>query len=119
VDEFWDVISADLEPPFDALWARRVWGWAQLSRPAKRCYLECALQDVLEEGPLSREEVERLDSRRRRHYFHTMLVWVRCSGMEAVRRNRLEARQTILDELESLEAPRKVFLSWRNRYGAE
>ena len=90
-----------------------------MSRPAKRCYLECILQDLLEEGPLSRQEVERLDRGCREFYFRIMFTWVRGSGMAAVRRARLDARQVILDELEGHAAPRMVFLSWRNRYGGE
>ncbi len=117
--EFGAAIDANLKAPIDALWARRVGGWAELSLPAKRCYLECVLQDVLEDGPLSMKEVERLDSGCREYYFRMMLVWVRGSGVAAVRRAKLAARRAIVDELESRAAPPRVFYSWRNRYGGE
>lgn len=112
-------IDDNLRAPIDALWALRVRGWAELSLPAKRCYLECVLQDVLEDGPLSRREVERLDSGCRAYYLRAMLVWVRGSGMAAVRRDKHDVRRTIVDELEGRAAPRRVFYTWQNRYGAE
>ena len=117
--EFGAAIDANLRAPIDALWAERVRGWAGLSVPAKRCYLECILEDVLEDGPLSRPEVERLDSGCRDYYFRLMLVWVRGSGMAAVRRSKLDVRRTIVEELEGRAAPRRVFYSWRNKYGGE
>jgi hypothetical protein len=117
--EFEAAIDANLTAPIDALWAQRVRGWAELSLPAKRCYLECVLQDVVEGGPLSGLEVERLDSECRDYYFRMMLVWVRGSGMAAVRKSKLDVRRTIVEELEGRAAPRRTFYSWRNKYGGE
>lgn len=116
--EFSAAIDANLKAPVDSLWAQRVKGWAALSPSAKRCYLECILQDVLEGGPLSRQEVERLDGGCQADYLRTMLAWVRCSGMAAVRRDKDEVRRTILDDLEGRAAPKRVFCTWQNRYGA-
>ena len=115
--EFGPVVDANLEPPLDTLWAQRVRGWAELSQPAKRCYLECVLQDVVDDGPLGRREVEQLDSGCREYYFCMMLVWVRGSGMVAVRKAKRAVRKTIVDELEGRAAPRRVFYTWQNRYG--
>ena len=112
-------IEANLKPPADALWAQRVRGWSALPLPAKRCYLECVVQDLLECGPLSRREFERLDGGCRGDYLRTMLAWVRCSGMAAVRKDRGHVRRTIIDDLEGRAAPRRVFHTWQNRYGAE
>lgn len=117
--EFDAAIDANLQAPIDALWAGRVRGWAGLSLPDKRRYLECILEDVLEDGPLSRQEVERLDSGCRDYYLRLMLVWVRGSGVAAVRRDKGDVRRTILEDLEGRAAPRRLFYSWRNRYGAE
>ena len=117
--EFDAAIDANLAAPVDALWADRVRGWAGLSLPDKRCYLGCVLEDVLEDGPLSRQEVERLDSGCRDYYLRLMLVWVRGSGVAAVRRGKLDVRPTILEDLEGRAEPRRVFYSWRNKYGAE
>ena len=117
--EFGAAIDANLKAPIDALWAERVRGWAELSPSAKRCYLECILQDVFEGGPLSRQEVEGLDGGCREDYFRTMLAWVRCSGMAVVRRDKDGVRRTILDDLESRAAPRRVCYTWQNRYGAQ
>ena len=117
MEELEHAIDANLKRPIDALWAQRVRGWAELSRPAKRCYLECVLQDVIADGPLSRREVERLDSGCREYYFRVMLVWVRGSGMAAVRGAKRDVRQVIVDELESRAAPRRMFYTWQNRYG--
>lgn len=118
MEEFGPAIDANLKRHIDALWAQRVRGWAELSHPAKRCYLECVLQDVVEDGPLSRPEVEQLDSGCREYYFRVMLVWVRGSGMAAVRGAKRDARRVLVDELENRAAPRRVFYTWQNRYGS-
>ena len=115
--EFQRAIEANLLRPCDALWAQRVRGWPGLSQPEKRLYLECLLQDVVEDGPLSSEELEKLDSRSKEYYFLIMLNWINGSGMETVRASQQEVKQTILDELEGCAMPRPLFYSWRNKYG--
>ena len=117
--EFQRAIDANLMRPFDNLWAQRVEGWSGLSPSEKRLYLECVLQDVVEDGPLSRQELEKLDRRSKEYYFVIMLNWINGSGIATVRKSKRDVKQTIIDQLEDCSMPRRLFYSWRNKYCGE